>query len=331
MRARTSLEAKAAAAAAAARPPSAGSVSSISAAPGHSEQAGSEAFAALVRTTQSTTATMPNPTPLATSTAPAWYDLREDALAANKKGMLCLRMGDGDNALVLLNQAQELLHAAEELTVPGGEHRLSLKSAWAVTASNLGVYYKRAQNFPLAVKHLCRALELHQATGPDARTHMAAHLNLAACHLEAETPDLALQHGLAAIECGLQLAQSTSGGKTRTPPHPPMAVEGQRPDDSAILAIAYHKVAEAHEALKDWTKASYRYAQAYDVVMNAFGPDHHLTKTFEKSTRCPTNMHPPEEEEANSLLTRPPELPLEAAVNLSISHRRRPNVRGIQP
>merc|ERR1719215_2080194 len=54
--------------------------------------------------------------------------------------------------------------------------------------------------------------------------------------------------------------------------------------------MAYHKVAEAHEALRQWPKASHSYAQAYEVVRHGLGPHHHLTKAFEKSSRCPQHF-----------------------------------------
>merc|ERR1712039_176269 len=63
-------------------------------------------------------------------------------------------------------------------------------------------------------------------------------------------------------------------------------------DDYAMLAVAYHKVAQAHEGLREWGKATFAYTQAYEVVRRSLGPDHHLTKSFEKSPRCPHRLSP---------------------------------------
>merc|ERR1712232_392139 len=57
---------------------------------------------------------------------------------------------------------------------------------------------------------------------------------------------------------------------------------------------AYHKSAEAHERLKQWGQATLAYTQAYEVVRRSLGPYHQLTKSFEKSARCPRRPAPPE-------------------------------------
>jgi len=61
-----------------------------------------------------------------------------------------------------------------------------------------------------------------------------------------------------------------------------------------MLVVAYHKSAEAHEALRQWGQATLAYTQAYEVVRRSLGPDHHLTKSFEKSARCPRRPTQPE-------------------------------------
>merc|ERR1711948_105019 len=57
--------------------------------------------------------------------------------------------------------------------------------------------------------------------------------------------------------------------------------------DYAMLAAAYHKIAEANEGLREWGKATFAYTQAYEVLRRSLGPDHHLTRSFEQSSRCP--------------------------------------------
>merc|ERR1712039_990833 len=63
-------------------------------------------------------------------------------------------------------------------------------------------------------------------------------------------------------------------------------------DDYGMLAVAYHKVGEAYEGLREWGKATFAYTQAYEVVRRSLGPNHHLTKSFEKSSRCPHRLSP---------------------------------------
>merc|ERR1719198_484171 len=97
---------------------------------------------------------------------------------------------------------------------------------------------------------------------------------------------------MAAVALGGQLIASGSptGGDAAGSESGPAI----RPDDYAMLAVAYHKVAEAHEHLKQWSQATLAYTQAYEVVRRSLGPYHQLTKSFEKSARCPRRPAPPE-------------------------------------
>lgn len=64
------------------------------------------------------------------------------------------------------------------------------------------------------------------------------------------------------------------------------------PDDYAMLAVAFHKEGEAYEGVREWGKATFAYTQAYEVVRRSLGPNHHLTRSFEKSSRCPHHLAP---------------------------------------
>merc|ERR1719191_145552 len=111
--------------------------------------------------------------------------------------MVALRNGNASECLRLLMQAQDLLSKAESIV---SEHnKTELVQAKAVTASNLGIYYKRSRNYREAVACLRLALELHEG-GTDLRTVVAAHLNLCVCFLHAEIGDEALRHALKAVE-----------------------------------------------------------------------------------------------------------------------------------
>merc|ERR1711976_257196 len=115
-------------------------------------------------------------------------------------------------------------------------------------------------------------------------------------------PEEALQHAMAAVALGGQLI--ASGGQTGDAEghargsHERSSQASQmsliRPDDYAMLAVVYHKTAEAHEHLKQWGQATLAYTQAYEVVRRSLGPAHQLTKSFEKSARCPRRPAPPE-------------------------------------
>merc|ERR1719454_2549965 len=130
---------------------------------------------------------------------------------------------------------------------------------------------------------------------------MAARLNVSACFAEGEMHEDALQHAMAAVALGGQLiasgsqpgAQPETGGDNaqRTGTQASLTI---RPDDYAMLAVAYHKTAEAHEHMKQWSQATLAYTQAYEVVRRSLGPYHQLTKSFEKSARCPRRPVPPE-------------------------------------
>merc|ERR1719331_2945786 len=48
------------------------------------------------------------------------------------------------------------------------------------------------------------------------------------------------------------------------------------------------------EHMKQWGQATLAYTQAYEVVRRSLGPYHQLTKSFEKSARCPRRPAPPE-------------------------------------
>lgn len=217
--------------------------------------------------------------------ANSWDKLRQEAATQNREGMAHLRKGERTEAFQKLTAAQELLTRAEGACASEEERKL-LAAAWADTISNTGIYHKRGQNHAVAVRCLLKALKLHKTAGSDLRTILAANLNLSACYSEAEMPEAALRHALAAVElAGQQVAaidlaeDSSATGDDGLP-------QG-RADDYAMLAVAYHKVAEAHEGLRDWVSASFSYTQAYEVVKRSLGPHHRLTRSFERSSRCP--------------------------------------------
>merc|ERR1740130_1513207 len=210
--------------------------------------------------------------------------------------MECLKRGENGEALEKLARAQDILAQSERFCP--SESAGELSQARAAIASSFAICFKREGNYPMAVRYLETALELHESSEADLRTLMAARLNLSACFAEAEMPEEALQHAMAAVALGGQLIasgvqpQPVSLSPDIERPGPPAPII--RPDDYAMLAVAYHKTAEAQERMKNWGQASLAYTQAYEVVRRSLGPYHQLTKSFEKSARCPRSPAPPE-------------------------------------
>lgn len=223
----------------------------------------------------------------------------------NSLGIRELRQGRPDEALRLLTQAQAQLDLAEELPgagATGGSGMMSgatpstkrasraaaiadgadaeaLQRAHAATASNWGIYHRKRGELDLAIQCFQRALKYHSLAQAGLRILAAAHLHLSACHLElGATPRDSLQHAQAAVDSVGMLVKS--------------APEGQEPsaDDCAMLGVAFNKLAEAHEALREWAQASHAYSQAYEVVRHSLGPGHAITRAFERSSRCPRHL-----------------------------------------
>lgn len=232
-----------------------------------------------------------------------WREHQEKASTFNMEGMEFMRQGENDEAFQCFAAAQDWMVKAEQCCPP--EELNALTSTQAAMASSLAICHKREGNQALAVRLFKKALELYESAGADLRTLVAAHLNLAACFMEADIPSDALPHSQMAVElCGQLIAapemapkQSNSGEDEKNEQRTMFAsglVSLVRPDDYAMLVVAYHKSAEAHEALRQWGQATLAYTQAYEVVRRSLGPDHHLTKSFEKSARCPRKVTQPE-------------------------------------
>lgn len=200
-----------------------------------------------------------------------------------------LHQSENPTAFALLSRAEELLAKSEDLVLD----RKQLGMAQAITASNLGIYHKRVGNHQLAVSHLRQALKTYEAIGTDLRTLVAANLNLCACLLEAGIPEVALRHVGTAVELQSRIIAAADPTTEAVP------------DDYATLAIAYHKVAECHEALRRWPEATFAYTQAHEVMTRSLGPDHKLTRAFEQSPRCPNRPRTPEV--PRTLLPRTPD------------------------
>jgi len=219
-------------------------------------------------------------------------DQHTEVTRCNREGMERLRQGDNKGALDLLLRAEEMLSQHHEGSGLSEDSNRTLTRAQAVTASNLGIYYKRGRDFGRAISYLEKALQLHESCGADLQTLAGAHLNLCACFSQADIHDQALRHATTAVEHMGRFIADTELGECQSD-------EGQiheaRPDDYATLAIAYHNVAMARESLRQWGDATLAYTQAYEVVMRSLGPDHALTKAFEQTARCPKRPKPLEE------------------------------------
>jgi len=203
-----------------------------------------------------------------------------------------LRQGDNKAALELLLRAEDILSNHHEGNGLTEDANRTLTRAQAVTASNLGIFYKRNREFQRAITYLEKAQQLHESCGADLQTLAGAHLNLCACFSQAELHEQALRHATTAVEHMGRFIADTELGELQSD-------EGQfheaQPDDYATLSIASHNVAMARESLRQWGDATLAYTQAYEVVIRSLGPDHALTKAFEQTARCPKVPKPPEE------------------------------------
>eukprot|EP00439_Symbiodinium_sp_Y106_P048867 s1439_g6.t1 len=150
---------------------------------------------------------------------------------------------------------------------------------------------KRLKDFGPAVDQLKLALQHHEVRlrdcdkvdVADLRTLVAAHLNLASCHMECEAADAALQHAATAANMSGQVLTANREASGDVP-------AGPAENDFAMLAVSFHKVAEAHEALKEWGKAIFAHTQAREVVHRSLGPTHPLTQSL---ARCRPHLSRP--------------------------------------
>eukprot|EP00913_Durusdinium_trenchii_P001095 g1003.t1 len=128
---------------------------------------------------------------------------------------------------------------------------------------------------------------------------VAAHLNLASCHLESEAPEAALKHASTAAQLSGQVLTRSPETSLEAPSGAARsgATTSSEPteNDFAMLAVSFHKVAEAQEALKDWGKAVFAHTQAREVVQRSLGPAHPLAQSLAKCRpQVPARPHSPE-------------------------------------
>lgn len=224
-------------------------------------------------------------------------ELQAEASSCCNEGAQLLRQGSSKDAVRVLARAQALLdRIGDPLLTASEEEQRSLAALRADVAGNLGICHRRLKEMGPAVRQLQLALKHHRVRLPsleraniaDLRTLMAAHLNLASCHLESEAPAAALQHATAATELGGHLLTYSKGVVNDS-------VEEPTENDFAMLAVSFHKVAEAQQGLKEWSKASFAFSQANEVVQRSLGPDHPISKVLESahvpSPRRPIDVH----------------------------------------
>jgi tetratricopeptide (TPR) repeat protein len=205
-------------------------------------------------------------------------ELLQQVAEMNARAMEALRTGEARTALKILFEAYGLL-MNHDLVQDGSERAAAaFVKAHADTSSNLGICHKRMGARAQAVQFLQRALRLYMQYSADLRTLTAVHLNLSASYADADIMDQALEHAKEAVNLGGRLISETGEAD---------GSKENRTDDFAMLAVAYHKVAEACEGLKEWGPACLAYTQAYEVVRKSLGPNHRLTRSFERSSRCP--------------------------------------------
>lgn len=206
-----------------------------------------------------------------------------EARASFNEGTRLLRGSETQDALRLLSRAQALFEQAGELPYSSTEEeKRSHAAIRAEVASNLGICHRRLGELGSAVRYLQIGLKFHKAASSPQRTLVAAHLNLASCHLEMEAPKAALGYANAAVELAAQIlagpdasCSDDMGDATQSTP-----VGEPTENDFAMLAVAFHKVAESQEGLREWGKASQAYNQANEVVQRSLGSHHPLAKSL---------------------------------------------------
>mmetsp|Transcript_54535 Transcript_54535/g.127219 ORF Transcript_54535/g.127219 Transcript_54535/m.127219 type:complete len:401 (-) Transcript_54535:126-1328(-) len=210
-------------------------------------------------------------------------ELRSLAASCCADGAAMLRKGDLQEAVRKLARGQALLERMEAPPDVDVDKQKALANLQADIAGNLGICYRRLKDFASAVQQLQLALQFHQVRLNDSekvdiadlRTLVAAHLNLASSHMESEAADSALKHAEMAAKLSGQVLTTNRDANSDGLGEP---VE----NDFAMLAVSFHKVAEAHEALKEWGKAIFAHTQAREVVQRSLGPNHPLTQSLAK-------------------------------------------------
>lgn len=217
-------------------------------------------------------------------------ELRTMAAAFSAEGAQLLRKGELQEAQNRLLRGQAMLErvgaTGDTMTWTDAqrEKQRALAALQAEVAGNLGICYRRLKDFGQAIHQLQLALKFHQVRfencegkveAPDLRTLVAAHLNLASCHLESEAPEAALKHASTAAQLSGQVLTRTADSIGEVPAEP-------TENDFAMLAVSFHKVAEAHEALKEWGKAVFAHTQAREVVQRSLGSAHPLAQSLAK-------------------------------------------------
>lgn len=214
----------------------------------------------------------------------ALQDYKVEATTLGQQGMTALNCGNLREALLLFQKSQalwETVAASWPPSASGDAEHQTLCLARGDAASHLGICHRRGGELLPATQQFQRALKLYQAGGADFRTLAAGHLNVATCQLESKAPSHALNHATAAVELTTKLLASHESFGTNEVP-------GEaKEEDFVTLAVSFHKLAEAYEALREWGKATFAYTQAYEVTRRSLGPRHAFTRCLEQSPRCP--------------------------------------------
>eukprot|EP00438_Fugacium_kawagutii_P033096 Skav229609 [mRNA] locus=scaffold510:259604:260836:+ [translate_table: standard] len=232
-------------------------------------------------------------------------ELRELATALAAEGAQLLRKGELPDAQNRLLRGQALLERVEATsdttawTDAQREKRRTLAVLQAEVAGNLGICYRRLKDFGQAIHQLQLALKFREMSfenserkveAADLRTLVAAHLNLASCHLESEAPEAALKHASTAAQLSGQVLTRATDSLGEVEP---------TENDFAMLAVSFHKVAEAHEALKEWGRAIFAHTQAREVVQRSLGSTHPLAQSLARCRPQVPSRSPPPSRQSN--------------------------------
>ncbi|OMJ89098.1 hypothetical protein SteCoe_8820 [Stentor coeruleus] len=176
-----------------------------------------------------------------------------EILRINKQAMKKLRDKDPNQALTLLNSAQEILP------------QVNIESlVWGITFNNLGCYFKKTQDFEMARKHFSKALEIMSKKPSDPLTIAGTCLNMSSVNCELNSHEKALQFALKAYNLLLSPLEKDINSWTS-------------------LIIAHHCAGHEYECLNKKQEAVNMYRQGWELSKEKLGNSHKLTITMKRT------------------------------------------------
>ena len=176
--------------------------------------------------------------------------------AYNKQAMEDLRYENYDNALKLLQKAQDLLF------------KLNSKNSaklQAMTYNNFGCFYKATGKHELALSYLKKALNIERNQDFDVSNLAGTHLNISAIYSQIGSHGQSLTHAVTA----LKLLKTVCNGNNLK--------------NITALIIALHNTGLEYEVLGDVEKAAGTFKYGLELAQQFLGNKHQYTTALLKS------------------------------------------------